>query len=216
MNTSWSIFKNFVSGRSLSIQWIDLDDSYWLKAFDGPFTLECVLNKSNTTETQDFEDNFKSNGNKSPTTKLKPFSDTDGHKFRGKGFSGTATSGTTTNIQYKLTEERLLNGLELLIKNHVTGDKVHFEVVDVDYAYAGIFYPATYNGTAWSIAAPTGVVLDRFAEDWNLSEDVKRQGPYLLSYPARIYANLYLRVVYVSTGEQNVDVRVNAFLHKKI
>lgn len=62
----WSQFKNFVSERSLSIQYIDLNYKYEMKAFDGIFHLECELDKnpSDTTDLLDFETNYKPNGNK--------------------------------------------------------------------------------------------------------------------------------------------------------
>jgi hypothetical protein len=70
MLVSWDIFKNFVQVRCLSIQWVELDRSYSLVAIDGPFRLECSVDKD-TDECVDFETNFKIIGNKS-------FSDIDG------------------------------------------------------------------------------------------------------------------------------------------
>lgn len=72
MNVSWEIFKAFVEERDLSIQWIDLGESYTLKAFDNYFTLDCSVNKD-TDECTDFETNFQADGNK----RLSQF-DTDG------------------------------------------------------------------------------------------------------------------------------------------
>lgn len=66
MKVQWSLFKQFVDNKSLSIQWLDLDKIYSLKAFDGSFSLECELDKypTDTTDLSDFENNYKSNGNK--------------------------------------------------------------------------------------------------------------------------------------------------------
>lgn len=67
----WSKFKEFVDSRSISIQWLDIDDNYYLKAFDGYFSLDCNLIKSrNLEEVADFETNYKSDGNKSLTPVL--------------------------------------------------------------------------------------------------------------------------------------------------
>lgn len=69
----WTNFKSFVSARALSIQYFDLNDHYYLWALDGPMIVECKIYKNNadTADKLDFENNFKSAGNKS-------FSDSDG------------------------------------------------------------------------------------------------------------------------------------------
>ena len=63
---NWTIFKQFVDDRKLSVQWIDLGNKYFLKAFDGLFILACRIDKnpSDTSELDDFQDNYKGDGNK--------------------------------------------------------------------------------------------------------------------------------------------------------
>lgn len=70
METNWIAFKGFVDDRSLNIQYIETNEFYYLKAFDGDFCVECMLDKnpSDTTDLDDFEDNYKSDSNK----KLQP------------------------------------------------------------------------------------------------------------------------------------------------
>jgi hypothetical protein len=122
----------------------------------------------------------------------KPFAASDGFRFRGKGIAGTAIAGAVTNIDYTLPAERWLNGAELILKNHVIGDKVDFQVVH-----------------------PDGVtVLDNFGEDWYVSED-QAQSPVILSYPAKIPQGIIIRVKYTSTGQANVIVKCNLLLHWK-
>ena len=151
-----------------------------------------------------------------PLIRSKPFSDADGFRFRGFGISATATKETTTNIDYKLTEERYINGVDLILKDHEFGDTAKFQVVDKEYVYAGILYPADYGGIPWSTAQPNGVVLDEFGTDWNIASDEQHQHPVLLPYPARILVDLYIRIVYTSVGTVNdVKLRANLFLHKK-
>jgi hypothetical protein len=65
MEAPWSEFKAFVQGRSLSIQYITLGGNYICKAFDGNFTVQCLLPIGvGDTDTIDFEINFKDAGNK--------------------------------------------------------------------------------------------------------------------------------------------------------
>lgn len=99
MTTTWLIFKNFIVTRELAIQWIDLDTGYWMKAFDGSFSLECFINKD-TDESTDFETNYKALGN----TRLSQF-DTDGAEIvrlkaakKGWSFQALAPEITTSTL----------------------------------------------------------------------------------------------------------------------
>lgn len=136
----------------------------------------------------------------SRTRRGTPFSDSDGFRARLKGFSGTATLGQTTNIDYLVSEERYINGAQLILQNQVFGDKVNFEIVDVDDI----------------LGLGAGTVLDTFAEDWFIDSSNMNQQIIKIEYPAKILAGLYVRVKYTSTGASNVDVRCNLLLHKKI
>jgi len=130
-----------------------------------------------------------------------PFSSADGFsaRFTG-GLSGIAVKTTTTNIDYKLTEERWINGIRLILEKHVDGDKVDFQVVDVDNI----------------LGYGAGFLLDEFGKDWWVDSQLCTQPDVIVSYPARILANLYLRIKYHSVGTvDDVQVRANLFLHKK-
>jgi hypothetical protein len=63
MLVSWEIFKSVCVAKSLSMQWLDLGESYELRLFDGMFGLECTIVKTDTAAVTDFETNFKLNGN---------------------------------------------------------------------------------------------------------------------------------------------------------
>lgn len=74
MIVSWPAMKTFVDAKGVSIQWVDDDNTYFLQAFDGNFSLETSLNKNNANEwLSEFETTYKSVGNK----RLSQF-DTDG------------------------------------------------------------------------------------------------------------------------------------------
>ena len=62
--SKWSDFKSFVDAKSLSIQWVDLGSRYLMAALDGAFRLEYSMAKDDKADQQDFENNYKSNGNK--------------------------------------------------------------------------------------------------------------------------------------------------------
>lgn len=128
-----------------------------------------------------------------------PFATSEGFRFRGQGFSGTALAGQVTQIQHKLTEERFFNGLGIILQNHVYGDHGNLKIVDVDNV----------------LGYGANTVLDEFANSWFFNPSSACQGANLMPYPAKILAGLYLVVEYHSTGAQDVNIEVNAFLHKK-
>ncbi len=121
------------------------------------------------------------------------FSNAGMFRFRGHGVSGTASKTTTTNIDHVLAQDRFINGVQLILKDHVYGDSVKFQVVH-----------------------PTAGILDEFGTDWFVAEDKQEQGQIMVPYPASIPAGLTIRLVYNSVGTvNNVKVRMNLFLHWK-
>ena len=119
-------------------------------------------------------------------------------KFRGKGLAFTATAGTITAYDYKITEARLISGTRIMAKNQAWGDNVKFQVVDVDNI----------------LGYGAGLVLDEFATDWYLVTDQEDQGATILPYSAEVVANLYIRLIYNSVGATDVNVHCNLFAHK--
>lgn len=72
IEVGWSTLKEFVDERSLSIQWVDIDVKYLLCAMDGPFCLNSEIKKENpaNSDQTDFENNYKTIGNKSPKSQV--------------------------------------------------------------------------------------------------------------------------------------------------
>jgi len=134
-----------------------------------------------------------------PLIKLSAFANNDGYRARFKGIKSTVTAGQTINIEHKITEERWINGVRLILKNHSEDDYIDFEIVDVDNIFG---YGA-------------GTVLDRFGEDWQIDDTRSLQGDVIVPYPAKLYTNLYIRIKYHSTGQTDVKVKANFYLHKK-
>lgn len=127
-----------------------------------------------------------------------PFESSYGLRFRGKGITGVADPLTNSNIDYKLTADRYLNGCQLIIKTANWGDYVKFQVVDVDNI----------------LGYGAGTVLDQFGDTWYLSSAEQNQGVFKIEYPAKIVVNLYIRIVYTNTGALPVNVACNLFLHQ--
>jgi hypothetical protein len=108
------------------------------------------------------------------------------------------TAGQTHNIDYKLLDDKLLTGASVLVKNANFGDKFHLQVVDVDNI----------------LGYGAGAVLLQTITDWGVAEDKQDQGSLEVGYPAKVITGLYLRMIYVSTGQVNPSVIINYHLHK--
>jgi hypothetical protein len=124
----------------------------------------------------------------------------DSVKFRGTSLSFTATAGTTTTGDHKVLENRLLDGVGLLIKDAAWGDSLRLQVVDVDNL----------------LGAGANYVLDEFATTWLINPQAYDQGFWRLEYSAEIPAGFYIRIIYNSVGGTNVGVGANLFLHKNL
>lgn len=116
--------------------------------------------------------------------------------FDAQGVSSTVTAGATTNVDYTLTDDCLITGIELIINNGNYGDTADLQIVDLTGAFG----------------AGVGAVLNQFATNWNLPPITDTQ--FDMAYPAKILASMTLRMKYTSTGTSNVFVAINYKLHK--
>lgn len=132
-----------------------------------------------------------------PIFSASPFSDAGGFRFRGASFKGTIASNTTQNIDYKITQERWINGGRALIDNVGPDDQITFQVVDKDNI----------------MGFGAGIVLDEFISDYYVPQDGNIE--VRLSYPAKITAGLYLRLRYTSTHASGCTLKCNLYLHWK-
>lgn len=128
-----------------------------------------------------------------------PFSESYGFRQRSRGFTTEINAGVTSNIDCLISEERYITGLQIILQNQVFGDTMTLQVVDVNNI----------------LGYGAGAVLDEFGKNWNVSPDTACQGIIENPYPAKIAAGLYIRVVYTSTGQTNIKVGLNFFLHVK-
>jgi hypothetical protein len=121
-------------------------------------------------------------------------------EVKATGYKGTATSGTTSNVDFAIgAEERYTNGIKLLLKNHADEDTLGLQIVDKDNV----------------LGYGAGLVLKTFGINWNVDSEKSDQGQNVFNYAAKIPAGVYVRVVYVSTGATDVKIKLNLLLHKK-
>ena len=123
------------------------------------------------------------------------------YEVKATGFRGSASAGTTTNLDFSVgAEDRHLSGLSIVLVDHAEADTVGLSVVDVDNV----------------LGYGAGVVLKTFGLNWNVDHTKSDQGSHVFNFVARMPAGIYLRVSYVSTGAAAVTVKLNVMLHKKI
>lgn len=208
MKLSWSDFKSICNSKLLSIQMNERDVVYYLTAYDGPILYRCDLLKESpaSSEQTDFETNYKSSTNKpvkpkdslgNEIVKSAVFNDATGFRFRGHSVSDTVLTNTTKDIDYKLLEERHINGGRLMVDNVGNDDVVTFQVIDKDNV----------------LGLGTNVILDEFIKDFFIPKSGDAE--INLPYPAKILQNLYLRIKYTSTHASGCKVKCNLYLHKK-
>lgn len=147
MEVTWSILKAFITARTLSIQYVDLDDTYWLCAYDGNFKLECKLYKypTDTTDLLDFENNYKAAGNKS-------YSDIDGSlvvrpKAAKKGWTYSmipieVKTSTLSSIKSYLVDGSNRSGITLKLY-----DNTSTEITNVAYESTCVKTVVTFEPT---------------------------------------------------------------------
>lgn len=212
MEVTWTVFKSFVSSRSLSIQYIDLNDTYYMSAYDGQLSMKCDLYKlaDDTTDVLDFETNFKTKGNKSPATEPQPFAQPTHRTKRDASEWVDCDADSTTIIDYQLTEERFVSGGEIIYKGAKKGDYLTAEVYDADNVI-----PVPYRVTLCENHPSVAMYI--------IKKQLKPCEGYdsfeINTYPlnAKITAGLYLRVSYVASAETGIrEVVVNYMLTKKL
>ena len=130
-----------------------------------------------------------------------PFAINTEYEVKAKGYIGTATAGTSTDIDFAVgAEDRYIDGVRILLSNHADGDTMDFKVVDVDNV----------------LGYGAGVVLKQFGYTWNVDYENSDQGMNFYNFLAKINAGLYVRITYNSAGVSNVTVKANVRMFKKV
>ena len=138
----WTAFKSEVNSRGLAskLQYIEIEDKYHIWVQDQWFSLKTKVHIHDATapvgsDQEDFEDNFKSNANKTiapDKVQASGVSNPDGKRARLKGtHNSTITAGQTKNIDYKMEQlqysgsnvESIFDGVRYYAKDAAAGDR---------------------------------------------------------------------------------------------
>lgn len=227
VDVPWSVIKAFSQARSCGLHYIDVYGAYWIRSFDGPFSLSCMINKSDpaSDDQADFETNFKSNCNNrlnpigtdgAPIAANTPFAEP---LYRTKLDATTEptqiVAGGVVNIDYTVPAERWVYGGEGLVINAQPGDWYSACVVDA----LGLI-PEAYRA-ALCEPTPGYPVLNTYVpKQWVLVSGGGQNTIFKINtYPliAKVMQGLVLRVVYhaAEVGETRT-VYSNYFLTLKL
>jgi hypothetical protein len=124
----------------------------------------------------------------------------DNVNTNNQGIIGIAAAGQVTNIDLKMMDDNFITGGILRTFHSTFGDYIHLQVIDIDNV----------------LGFGTNVVLGQYCTSWYLRDDAQEQFNETTSYPAKIVAGLYLRIVYHSIGQSDVVVTANYRLHKAL
>ena len=115
--------------------------------------------------------------------------------FLGDATSGTATHGTTTNIDYKIEGKYMLFGAEMLYDNAANGDYVTLQIVDKDNV----------------LGYGAGLVVNEWVKKWYVPFSEKRW-KVTSEMTTEIPKGLYARLKYTSVGEQDIPIKLNYYM----
>lgn len=129
--------------------------------------------------------------------KLVPFADNSEIRFRGTGKRFEALTNQTTDYDFTVPFDCLINGLDFF-SDSVNGDWITVSVVDVNNV----------------LGFGAGVVLDTFATEWLLEANKHKSASVQLNYAARLKQGLVVRITYNNTTLEQKTVGFNLYLHK--
>jgi len=203
MELSWTDFKAFVVSRSLSIQWVVAGSNYFMKAFDNIFSFECLIpnDPALSSETVDFETNFKAAGNVKPLQTVSvqsapPFGAktqvingvTKKFFARNTGLQTVLAAGSNT-ISYTISYAWIkIIGIECISCEAL--DTVELKVYDNA--------SGTYSGVP-------NALLNQFGYTLNMAA-----GYYARTSPfdADLYAGMILQFTYVSVSAKTIGFNI--------
>lgn len=117
--------------------------------------------------------------------------------FKGQKFDLSAN--TANNCDFLVSDDYILDGIIIDTLNHSLGDKISLQVIDKDNV----------------MGYGSNVILKQFATDIYMTPGLTRQVDHQSVYPAKVFAGLYVRIIYTSVHESTAPtILVRYNLHK--
>lgn len=200
MRVDWATFKNFIDTRKLSPQFIEYENTYYVAAADNFFTLTTEIDKATPAGSaqSEFENDYIPIANKSPITNVITALEKDDKSL---GLISMEATFTDNVASLELEIPGTPGGVGLYIKEGYAftdvfnwGIRVEdVKLVDKNFLYAGVLYPATptetgipgVEGLSWVEVMPNGLVLGDYCDaggvdsenrGWRFWADESNQG----------------------------------------
>lgn len=206
INVDWATLKSFLQQRNVSVQCVNINNSYYLWAFDGPMCVTTQISLVNPTpdgsDQQDFETNYQASSNQSPRASVVQQLGTDSFSIYAQGILFTAIAGQQTIWYYQIPLTLYARGGTLCSFSGASGDWISVDIVDKD------------NVTGQGGTPDNPTVLDDYIPKWyvmpgqNIIEDISISSP--------IPPGLYFRITYHSTGNTDTIVGCNLLTYVKV
>lgn len=203
---TWTTIKNLSITKFINLQYIE-ELNYTIYLVDEGLSFYCVIFKETPANDDqvDFETNFKSKCNKKLTSNsiLTGVNEPNGYRARLIGiYNQLVTAGVVTSLDWKIpqltyqTVNKIsyFDGIHFFTKDSILGDTIKFQVVDKDNI----------------LGYGAGFIVEEFGDNFGV---IPNQLTEIKLYKAKLITNLYIRLVYNSTGGVNVHVMCNIFRH---
>jgi hypothetical protein len=190
IGVDWATIKNFAKTRSLSIQYVQTPDTYYLFAIDGLAELcsQISITLPASSDQIDFESNFLPNANQSPRTNVVQVLGDDTLSLAPIGTFFTAPAGQTNTFDLVLPETMVLRGGVLFSPNASMGDYISVDVIDKD------------NVTGQGATPQKPITVGQYILQWFVMPNVPNEIEDV-SISQTLIGGLYVRITYTSVSK---------------
>lgn len=203
MELNWTDFKAFVVSRGLSIQWVMAGDNYFLKAFDNIFSFECLVPKDSaaSSETLDFETNFKALGN------VKPLQTVSVQSAPPFGAKTQVIAGVVKKFFARNTglQQDLIAGSNEIV---YTISYPWVKIIGIEVISSEALDTAelrVYDNALGTYSTVPNAMLNQFGYTLNMTKDFySRTSPF----DADLYAGMVLKITYVSVSAKRIGMNI--------
>lgn len=196
---SWLEFKSLVDTNNLNFIYSDKDSHYHLASFLGQKEIETLVMKSDSEFKTDFETNYKPIGNKPILTNIVALPDAGGFLYRARRIvaGSLLSSEHEKSFDFVMPENLWITGF--MIKCY---GAAHF-----DYGNFKVIAPVGHPLNPY----PSEILVQEYVQSWGLCDDLQ----LVEVYKGQVFQGLTLRITVFKSGNNDLDIWINALLHKK-
>lgn len=199
MKITWTEYKDIIANKeTIQSSFLELSEKYIIRGSDGVFDLEVELykNPSDTTDLDDFVDNYKEIFSKPVVTRAHTVLGSENkYDFRPRATKFVATKNVQTNHDFLIDQWLSFRGGFAYVKNSCFGDYAVGKIVDKDDVLG---YGATPSSP---------IEVKMYVNKWYIMPNVVNNLTDV-DATAPIPPGLYFRIEYHSCAEATVDAEM--------